>query len=233
MKGPMKELMWWVADAFFISNLEYCSDCAGLGASILCYKAGARECHASLAHFSDANRIRWRLITAACFQLYVEILLASVEREKLSMPQWLPIIADSQPNPICSHWRYLSCCYSDVLFGFLSSIFNWISVSAGHICSPAACFQSLSTPVVADKYLIPFKIPLIMHLLSQLLSKPQAEQTIETSWIISALVNENRAGRDDCCFSSCSWPFSSFPMTFVWIPLWPLCDLASFQTWDL
>lgn len=168
-------------------------------ASVLGDKVRARECHASLAHFSATNRlgsmILWCLINTVCFLLYVEfsseILLASIQGEKLLMPQWLRIIADSPPKPIPSQEPTLTFkIFVTLLYWCGIWIYSPSSISKSlYLRGAAAFFQSLRSPVVVDQYLIPFKIPPIMYLLPR-------KYTILQQW-------KNRVVLDN--FSTCGW----------------------------
>lgn len=150
---PPWSVLWSIA--------ESCCWCA----SVLCYKVGARECHASLAHVLATNRmasmILWRLITAECFQLHVD----SVGR--LSVPLWLQNIADSQPNPLPSQSTGAKAhiedvCHDAIIMPFY--IFFPLSLPESlSLKGPSALLLPAFNHWVV-KYLIPIKIPFIVYL---------------------------------------------------------------------
>lgn len=90
--------------------------------------------------------------------------------------------------------------------------------------------------VVPDKYLIPFKIPLIMHLpatcLQRFLPKPQP---CGEHWDLLDYFSAREWKQRWLLIVFFLLPVAcpSFIMTVVCIPSWPLCDLAWLHTWHL
>lgn len=223
-KGPVTEAMRWVSDALVLLCLssgvlqKSCCCCA----SVLCYKVRARECHASLAHVLATTEWPLWSYDASLLQYVFNFMWTLLARSRC-------LGAKAHIEDVC---------HDAIIMAFLDIFFPLSLPESLSPKGPSALLLPAFNHrvVVPDEYLIPFKIPLIMHLLATCLQRfPSKPQPWGEHWDLLDY------------FSAREWKqrwllivffllllaCPSFIMTVVYIPSWPLCDLAWLHTWDL